>query len=91
METQHRKEERIDIRVTPEEKDLFIKAQRVGGYRSFSAFITSVIKEKADEIISHNEKLLASNRDRAIFFSALFADMEPNQALKEAAERYKGA
>ncbi|GAI10030.1 unnamed protein product, partial [marine sediment metagenome] len=79
METQSRKNERIDLRVTLEEKKMFLKAHRISGDRTFSSFITRVVKAKSFEIIEENERILASERDRKIFFDALFSDQEPNQ------------
>lgn len=89
METTKVKSERIDIRVSPEEKEIFLKAQKLSGERSFTAFITRIIKSKSLEIIEKNEQILASDRDREIFFEALMKDQEPNQVLKEAADKYK--
>lgn len=89
MGTQSTKKERIDIRVTPEEKEIFLKAQKLSGERTFSAFVTHIVKAKSFEIIEENERILASERDRKTFFDAIFADQEPNQALKDAAKKYK--
>lgn len=89
METQSRKNERIDLRVTPEEKKIFLKAQRISGDRTFSSFVTRIVKDKSFEIIEENERILASERDRKLFFDALFSDQEPNQTLKDAAQKFK--
>lgn len=89
METQNRKNERIDLRVTPEEKKMFLKAHRISGDRTFSSFVTRVVKAKSFEIIEENERILASERDRKIFFDVLFSDQEPNQTLKDAAQKFK--
>jgi len=89
MATQNIKNERIDIRVTPEEKKIFLSALRLSGDRSLSAFVTRIVKTKAFEIIEENERILSSERDRKIFFDAIFADMEPNQTLKDAAKKFK--
>ena len=86
---QSTKQERIDIRVTPEEKRLFLQAQQISGEKSFSSFLIRIIKNRSREIIGENERILASERDRNVFFDAIFADQAPNQALKEAARRFK--
>jgi uncharacterized protein (DUF1778 family) len=83
------KQERIDIRVTPEEKSLFLQAQQISGEKSFSSFLIRILKNKSHEIIEENQRILASERDRNIFFDAIFSDQAPNQALKEAAQRFK--
>lgn len=89
MKTQSVKNERIDIRVTPEEKEVFLKAHEISGDRTFSGFITRIVKTKSFEIIEENERILASERDRKIFFDALFSEQEPNQTLKDAAKKFK--
>lgn len=89
MKTTVRKEERIDIRVSPEEKELFLKAQRLSGDRTFSGFVTRIIKAKSTEIVEENIRILASQRDREIFFKSIFSEQEPNEALKEAVKRFK--
>ena len=89
METQTIKNERIDIRVTPEEKRVFQRAYRISGDRTFSSFVTRIVKNKSFEIIRENERILASERDKKIFFDAIFSDQEPNQVLKDAAKKFK--
>ncbi|PIQ20074.1 MAG: hypothetical protein COW65_17130 [Cytophagales bacterium CG18_big_fil_WC_8_21_14_2_50_42_9] len=89
MATQHIKNERIDIRVTPEEKEMFLQAHRISGDRTFSGFITQIVKTKSIEIIEKNKKILVSERDRKVFFDAIFSEQEPNQALKDAASKFK--
>ncbi|HAR20835.1 MAG TPA: DUF1778 domain-containing protein [Cytophagales bacterium] len=91
MKAHRIKNERIDIRVTPEEKRMFLQAHKISGDRTFSGFVTRVIKTKSAEIIEENKKILASERDRKIFFDAIFSDQEPNQALKDAAKKYKSS
>jgi uncharacterized protein (DUF1778 family) len=82
-----KKEERIDIRVSPEDKEIFIRAQRLSGEKTFSAFVTRVVRNRSFEIISENDRILASERDRKIFFEAIFSNKKPNKALKEAADK----
>ncbi len=91
MKTLARKGNRIDLRVSPEEKELFLKAQRISGDRTFSQFITRIIKAKSLEIVEENSKILASQRDREIFFNAIFSEQGPNQTLTEAAQRFKSS
>jgi len=83
------KQERIDIRVTPEEKSLFVQAHQISGEKSFSSFLIRIIRKKSHKIIEDNQRVLASERDRNIFFDAICADQAPNQALSEAARRFK--
>lgn len=87
MET--KKAERIDFRVTAEEKELFLRALALSGERTLSAFLIRVLKEKATEIVVEHKRILDSERDRKLFFDAIYADNEPNELLSAAAERYK--
>lgn len=89
METQLNKVERMEIRVSSHEKRIFQKAQKLSGDKSFSSFIVRVVKKYAEEIVSKNDRIIASERDREIFFEAIFGDIKPNQNLFEAAEKYK--
>ena len=46
-------------------------------------------EEKANAIIQEHNTILASEKDREIFFNALVNPGGPNQKLRDAAERYK--
>ena len=89
MEVQNRKNERIDIRVSLEEKMMFQRAYKISGERTFSGFITRTIRKKSAEIIQESERILASEKDKKIFFDALFSTQEPNRTLKDAAKKFK--
>ena len=89
METQANKEERIEIRVSSHDKKIFKKAQKLNGDKTFSSFIISAVRKQAQHIIAENERILISNRDRKIFFDAVFEDHEPNKNLITAAKKYK--
>ena len=89
MEAQLNKEERIELRVSSYEKAIFKKAQKLSGDKSFSSFIVRVVKEQAEEIVAKNEKIIATEKDRQVFFDAVFGNKQPNESLIEAAKRYK--
>lgn len=89
METQKNKDERIEIRISPYDKRIFQKAQKLSGDKSFSSFIIRVVKEQAEEIVAKNDRIIASERDREIFFNAVFGESEPNPNLVEAAKKFK--
>lgn len=86
MEKQIVKSERIEIRVTPDEKALLIEAREIRGDRTFSSFITEILKLKSREIIEEDQRILLSERDRQLFFSNVLSDQEPNQALNDASK-----
>lgn len=91
MEAIIRKDDRIDIRVSPEEKKRFRRAHKLSGDKTFSGFITRIIRTKSDQIIEENKRILASERDKEIFFNAVFSNKEPNKALVTAANKYKSS
>ncbi|MCK5521156.1 MAG: DUF1778 domain-containing protein [Candidatus Marinimicrobia bacterium] len=80
---------RFDTRLAFDEKRLFEKAASIGGYRSLTDFVLMAAKQKAKEIISESEKILASQQDNKIFFDALINPDKPNDALLTAAQDYK--
>ena len=63
-----------------------IRAKEIRGDRSFTSFLSAVLKSKSEEIIQTDERILKSERDKQLFFSIVLSDQEPNQALKDAAK-----
>jgi hypothetical protein len=89
METQLVKDKRIELRLSESEKEIFQKAQELSGEKSLSSFVVRIVKKEAEAIVANRNKVLASERDREIFFNAVFAELEPNQNLREAAKRHQ--
>ncbi|MEM6845748.1 MAG: DUF1778 domain-containing protein [Bacteroidota bacterium] len=88
-EAQRNKDERIELRVSSTDKKIFKRAQKLSGDKSFSSFIVRVVKKHAEEIVAKNERIIATEKDREVFFNAVFGERKPNQNLIEAAKRYK--
>ena len=61
------KQERIDIRLSRFDKEMFKRAQRLSGDKSVSSFIMRVVKEQAEQIVEKNERIIASKKDRKTF------------------------
>ena len=89
MEAPLNKDERVEIRISSHDKRIFQEAQKLSGDKSFSSFIVRVVKKQAEEIVAKNNRSILSERDREIFFDAIFGDSKPNSDLIEAANRYK--
>lgn len=89
MTAQLNKDERIEIRISPQDKKMFKKAQELSGDRSFSSFIIRIVKDRAEEIVAKNNRIIASERDREKFFEVVFGNNKPNRKLAEAAQNYK--
>jgi uncharacterized protein (DUF1778 family) len=80
---------RIDARLSKEQKDFFEYAANVGGFKTLTEFVIVSVQSNAEKIIEKHDKILASKRDKEIFFNELLNPSKPNNALKEAAARYK--
>ena len=89
MEAQINKDERIELRVSSTDKRIFRRAQKLSGDKSFSSFIVRVVKQQAEEIVAKNDRILATEKDRQVFFDVVFGKSKPNKNLVEAAKRYK--
>ena len=74
--------ERIEFRVSKEEKKLFEYARSLKGFTSFSDFARRAIRKEAMAILEAEKSILISKRDKEIFFNALMGTEEkPNDAL----------
>lgn len=81
------RDERIDLRVSAEVKNLLARAASLAGM-SVSGFMVSVAAERAREILTDHESLTLSPRDWEVFLAALDRDQPPDPQLKAAAQRY---
>lgn len=91
MATERIKQEkaRFDTRLTKEQKVFFERAARVGGYRSLTDFVVLAAQEKAKEIITEKEQIIASEKDSELFFEAIMNPPKVNTNLFNAATEYK--
>ncbi|WP_336070284.1 DUF1778 domain-containing protein [Mesoflavibacter sp. CH_XMU1404-2] len=83
------KDARFDTRLTREQKFLFERAARLGGYRNLTDFVVITVQEKAKKIISERERIIASEKDSEIFFDAIANPKSPNKELIKAANEFK--
>lgn len=79
---------RVGMRMAPETKEYLEESALIGGYGSLTEFMVSSAREKAEEVRQKHEAIVATEKDKEVFFAALL-DEEPNDALLEAAEQYK--
>ena len=80
---------RINVRLPSELKQTIEEAASVLG-QSVSEFTISTVIKEARRVIQDAEVTKLSNRDRDAFLAALAdKDAAPNDALKQAARRYK--
>lgn len=79
--------ERIDLRTSPEIKELIVRAAATAGV-SLSAFLLSAAQERAKQILAENEMLTLTPRDWDAFFAALDKTDQPRPKLEAAARDY---
>jgi uncharacterized protein (DUF1778 family) len=83
------KDARFDTRLSKEQKVFFERAAQLGGYRNLTDFVVMAVQEKAKEIISESERVIASQKDSEIFFNAVLNPKPPNEELSKAANEFK--
>jgi uncharacterized protein (DUF1778 family) len=83
-----KREERLDARLTREEKELVEAAASLHGTSS-SDFVRMAIKQAALNTIRDYEQLSLAEKSRQIFVEALLNPPKPNQKLRAAARRWK--
>lgn len=80
--------ERLDARVTREEKEMIETAASLRG-TSASDFVRMATKEAALNIIREHEVLTLNEEARRVFVEALLHPPKPNQKATAAAQRYR--
>ena len=80
--------ERLDARVTPEEKETIETAANLRGI-SYSDFVRIAVREAALNTIREHEVLTLNQKSRRIFIDALLNPPKPNQKALAAAKRFK--
>ena len=84
-------EARFDTRLPKEQKEFFEYAATIGGFRTLTEFVVYSVQKRAEQIVKEHDKIIASNRDKKIFFDAMMNPPKPNKNLRKAAVRYKEA
>ncbi|MBI4753833.1 MAG: DUF1778 domain-containing protein [Betaproteobacteria bacterium] len=79
--------ERIDLRTSPEVKELIVRAAASTGV-SLSAFLLGAAQERAKQVLSESETLTLTSRDWEAFFTALDETDKPRPKLEAAAQDY---
>lgn len=80
--------ERIDLRTSPEIKELIVRAASTAGM-SVSAFLLGSAQEKAKQILAENETITLSARDWNAFAKALDKTEKPRPKLAAAMKRHR--
>lgn len=79
--------ERIDLRTSPEIKDMIVRAASTAGL-SMSAFLLGAAQERAKQVLNDAELMTLSPRDWEAFFVALDNTDKPRPKLSAAMQRH---
>ncbi|MBA7701623.1 hypothetical protein ES703_110364 [subsurface metagenome] len=74
------KMDRIDLRITREQKELLARAAALSGV-SMSSFLVNNALDQAKRIVMKSETITLSDRDRDLFYSILKNPPKPNKNL----------
>jgi uncharacterized protein (DUF1778 family) len=88
MRTLQSSETRLDFRLTQENKELVEQAAALTG-QTVSSFAISTLVEHARRIVQESSVTVLSSRDREAFLAMLDVEAGPNEALTQAAKRFK--
>jgi uncharacterized protein (DUF1778 family) len=88
MATATTKRERLEARITAEQKELFQRAADLSG-RSLTDFVVASVQEAAQEVVRRHDVIVLSPRDSLRFVDALLDPPEPNERLRAAARRHR--
>lgn len=81
------KEERIELRVSDDFKNLFTRAAEISGV-SINTFILESVRERAMHIIDQHERIVLNNQARDTLLNAISTRSAPGKALRRAAGRF---
>ncbi|MDZ7900464.1 MAG: DUF1778 domain-containing protein [Arcicella sp.] len=76
--------DRIDVRISKEQKEFIKYASEVRGFKNLSEFIIFCVNKEANDIILENNLILKSLADKRVFVDAVLNPAEPNEKLKRA-------
>ena len=80
--------ERIDLRTSPEIKELIVRAASTAGM-SVSAFLLGTAQERARQILAEREMITLTSRDWNAFAKALDNADKPKPKLSAAMTRHR--
>lgn len=81
--------DRIDVRISKEQKDFVRYASELRGFKNLSEFVLYCINTEALKIVESNDKIVKTLRDKEIFINALLNPPAPNENLEKAKSNYQ--
>jgi len=88
MSTAAQAQERIDLRTSPDIKELIVRAASTAGM-SVSAFLLGAAQERARQILAESEMIRLTSRDWNAFAKALDNADKRRPKLSAAMKRYR--
>lgn len=82
------RDERVDLRISAELKELLSRAASYCGM-SLSSFMVSLAADRAKEVVAEHENVTLTARDWNAFLTALDDADRPRPRLEAAARRYR--
>ncbi|MDX6187734.1 DUF1778 domain-containing protein [Flavobacterium sp. Fl-318] len=76
--------DRIDVRISKEHKELIKHASVLRGFKNLSEFVIYCVNTEANRIIKENETVLKTIEDKKIFIDAIINPPKANDKLKRA-------
>lgn len=80
--------DRIDIRISKEQKELIKLASELKGFKNLTEFVVFCINKETNKIIIENNQILKSIEDKKVFLNAILNPPKPNDKLKKAQLNY---
>ena len=81
--------DRIDVRISKEQKELIKYASDLSGFKNLTEFIIYSVNKEAKKVIIENNQVLKSLEDKKIFLDAILNPPAPNDRLIKAFLNYK--
>ena len=82
------KKARLEARITPEQKELVLRAASIQG-RSLTDFVVNTVTEAARVIVEQHTIMELSKKDSELFVRKILEPPSPSAKLKQAASEYK--
>ncbi len=81
--------DRIDVRISKEQKEFIKYASELRGFKNLSEFVVFCINSEANKIVKDNNLIVKTIEDKKIFINALLNPPSPNEKLKRAQLNYQ--
>lgn len=81
--------DRIDVRISKEQKEFIKYASGLRGFKNLSEFVIYCINSEANKIVKDHNLIVKTIEDKKIFLEAILNPPAPNDKLKEAQKTYQ--